>query len=408
VALDVSPAARRRLRIRQDLPTAHPPVFDEIEALLAQVPDPVDLGSEEVVGSITAVAGLRNRLDAILTGLAGEADTRKLGQVFAAGTTGTLIAAATGTDPAAGSAQVLDARALRDMPYVAAAYRDGLICGRHVHALREAAGRITGFADIEEGLAGLAAQIEPAQLRRYLDILIAQCLPEDPDHDLAAQRAKRGVGLSELPNGLFRLSGYLDGIEGQRLRDALLAFSERGGPDDTRDPAQRRADALADLVSVAQAATRPLGVSGLTVLIDLEQLPAGLTAHLEDGKTLGPQAFERLSCTVALACLFGVKRSGTFVPLAMGRAARRATAGQWAALIARDRGCIRCGKTPRGCEAHHIVHWKDGGLTDISNMVLLCSRCHHDLHAGVYTVTMNPDGIPIITVNRGPPLSHTG
>jgi hypothetical protein len=209
--------------------------------------------------------------------------------------------------------------------------------------------------------------------------------------------------LSQLPSGLFRLDGHLDSVEGRRLRDALLAFTDRGGANDPRDAKQRRADALADIVSIAQANTRPLGVSGLSVLIDLDTLPAGIRAQFDDGGLLGPATFDLLSCSAALACIFGVNRPGGFVPLELARTARRASAAQWAALIARDRGCIRCGKPPRGCEAHHILHWKHGGTTDLSNLVLLCSRCHHDLHMGIYTVTMGHDGIPIITVNRGPP-----
>jgi len=27
------------------------------------------------------------------------------------------------------------------------------------------------------------------------------------------------------------------------------------------------------------------------------------------------------------------------------------------------------------CDAHHVVHWADGGTTALSNLVLLC--CHH-------------------------------
>ncbi len=79
---------------------------------------------------------------------------------------------------------------------------------------------------------------------------------------------------------------------------------------------------------------------------------------------------------------------------------------QWRSLIARDRGCIRCGRAPRFCQAHHIHHWRHGGTTDLSNMVLLCSTCHHDLHHGHYTVTMN-NGIPTITTTstRSPPLT---
>jgi len=100
---------------------------------------------------------------------------------------------------------------------------------------------------------------------------------------------------------------------------------------------------------------------------------------------------------------FGINTTGGFVPLAMGRAARRATAAQWGALIARDRGCVRCGRSPRLCEAHHILHWRHGGLTDVSNLALLCSRCHHDLHHGRFTITMTPDGLPEIHTSRGPP-----
>jgi 5-methylcytosine-specific restriction endonuclease McrA len=73
------------------------------------------------------------------------------------------------------------------------------------------------------------------------------------------------------------------------------------------------------------------------------------------------------------------------------------SAAQWAALIARDRGCIRCGRSPRHCHAHHIIHWKDGGRTDLQNLALLCSRCHNDLHHGHYTITMNTHTIPVIT-----------
>jgi hypothetical protein len=42
-------------------------------------------------------------------------------------------------------------------------------------------------------------------------------------------------------------------------------------------------------------------------------------------------------------------------------------------------------------------------LTDLQNLVLMCSRCHHDLHHGHYTITMQPNGVPTITTTRGPP-----
>ncbi|MEZ5184121.1 MAG: DUF222 domain-containing protein [Candidatus Nanopelagicales bacterium] len=401
--LEVSRQALRRTRIREALPTDHPAILDHIEALLDALPDPLDLGEDDLVGSLRITSRLRNRLDAYQVDLAGTADAMHVARSQHAGTTGTMVAAATGTNPAIGSAIVGTARALRTLPHVADAFRAGTITSLHVHALRNAAGRITDFAQIEQALVEVATSVDPAELRRILTLLIGQCHPEAPDADQKAQRDKRGLSLSETPGGMFRLDGWLDALEGRRLRDALSAFTDRGGAGDTRTPTQARADALADIICAANANTRPLGVSGLSVLVDIENLPEGIGATLDDGQLLGPEYFDLLSCTTACAVIFGVKRNDSFVPLALGRARRRASVAQWAALIARDRGCIRCGRSPRFCEAHHIVHWRHGGLTDLSNLVLMCSRCHHDLHNGHYTITMDTHGVPTITATRGPP-----
>ena len=69
-------------------------------------------------------------------------------------------------------------------------------------------------------------------------------------------------------------------------------------------------------------------------------------------------------------------------PLWVGRAARNVTAAQWRALVVRDRHCaVRgCHRRPAQCQAHHVRHWLDGGLTDLDNLVLLCHQHHHDHH----------------------------
>jgi hypothetical protein len=351
-------------------------------------------------------ARLRNRLEAYLVDLAGTADATHLAQSLRAGSTGMLVATAIGDNPAVGSAMVGTARALRTLPYVAEAFRAGALTCHHVQALRNAAPRITDFEAIEQAVVALASAVEPAELHRILTLLMGQCTPDAPDADLGAQRAKRGLSLSQTPGGMFRLDGWLDALEGRRLRDALAAFTDRGGAGDTRTATQARADALADLLAAASANTRPLGVSGVSILVDIQALPDGIGAALDDGQPLGPASFDLLSCTAACAVIFGITRGDTFVPLALGRSQRRATRWQWAALIARDRGCIRCGRSPRFCEAHHILHWRHGGLTDLSNLALLCSRCHHDLHHGLYTITLDPHGVPVITATRGPPPAH--
>ncbi|MFN8128894.1 MAG: DUF222 domain-containing protein [Candidatus Nanopelagicales bacterium] len=408
MSLEISHNAHRRARIRESLPTEHPKLLDQIGELTAKLPDPAELSLEELAGSLGVAGRLVNQLEAWLTTVAAEADTRKASQVLCAGTTGTMVAAALNTTPSVGSGMVATGRALRDLPAVAEAYRAGAIGTRQVLALQHAAPRIEDFPSNEPWLVEIASQVDSHELRRLLDVLITQSIPEGADLDHLAQREKRGVSLNERQDGMWKLDGLLDAITGNKLNDLLQPLMAKEGADDPRGPKQRRADALDDVISLARANRSPLGVSGLTVLVDIDGLPDGFQAALEDGNVLGPDTFDLLSCSVAMSVIFGINRPKGFEPLQLARTARRASKDQWTALKARDKGCVRCGKPPRYTEAHHIIHWKDGGLTDLRNLVLLCARCHHDLHLGYFNVIMGDDGIPILIQGRGPPGKRTG
>ncbi|MEV4317383.1 HNH endonuclease signature motif containing protein [Actinocrispum sp. NPDC049592] len=49
-------------------------------------------------------------------------------------------------------------------------------------------------------------------------------------------------------------------------------------------------------------------------------------------------------------------------------------------MVLRDEGCAfpGCAKPASVCDAHHIQHWADNGVTHIDNLVLLCPH-HHRL-----------------------------
>ncbi len=34
------------------------------------------------------------------------------------------------------------------------------------------------------------------------------------------------------------------------------------------------------------------------------------------------------------------------------------------------------------CDIHHLTEWRDGGATDLVNLLPLCSRHHHLIHEG--------------------------
>ncbi len=395
----VSAAASRRARIRSRLPREHPQELDLVAAAIAGLTDPTSLSVNELAGSMAVTAVLRNQLDAYLTGLAGAADTAKASQVLRAGTTGTLVASATGCTPAAGSAMVAAARALRHHPHVETAYRAGSISSTHVTVITRAGATLPGFAALEPAVVACAAATDPVEVRRVLEVIADQIAPGKPELDAAAQHARRGLYLSARPSGMWRISGLLDDTTGSKLADLLASFT---APSDTLDdttPAQRRADALDTLVDAAAANTRPLGVSAVSVLVDVDKLPDG--AVLDDGTVLTSTQYDLLACAAVVSIILGTRRSGTFVPLALGRTRRRASAAQWAALTARDRGCLGCGRAPRFCHAHHIIGWAAGGLTDLDNLCLLCPRCHADLHHGRYTISMT-GGLPTITPTKPP------
>ncbi|MEZ5186375.1 MAG: DUF222 domain-containing protein [Candidatus Nanopelagicales bacterium] len=401
---EVSRGARRRARIRAELPTDPPLALVEVSTAIDALPDPEFLCAEERAAAITAAARQRNRLDAYLCDLAGSADRHGDAQVLHAGTTGTLVAAATGSATAVGSAIVMTAAALRDLPVVAEAFREGDLSGAHVHAITSHAETISEFKDLEPAVVQLATQTDPTEVGRILRVVAdAETDGDRGDLDYAVQRGKRSLRITARANGMWRLEGLLDEISGAAVANALAAFTAPRDSHDTTTANQRRADALTDIADATIANSKPLGTNAVSILVDIDQLPDGQGAHLTDDIALTPATFDLLSCTAVCSVILGVIRADTFVPLALGRSARIANAAQWAALIARDRGCIRCGRAPRYCQAHHIIHWKNGGLTNLSNLALLCSRCHHDLHDSRYTITMDTHGVPHITPNRGPP-----
>ncbi|MEI8408057.1 MULTISPECIES: HNH endonuclease signature motif containing protein [unclassified Kribbella] len=104
----------------------------------------------------------------------------------------------------------------------------------------------------------------------------------------------------------------------------------------------------------------------ISVTIDFEALKAATataTGELVFGGTLSAAAIRRLACDAeVLPIVLGSKSQ----PLDVGTSERFVTRAMRQALNARDKGCVVCGAPPIQCEAHHLIHWIDGGITAVS------------------------------------------
>ena len=312
------------------------------------------------------------------------------------------------TGPQAGGL-VHTARALRDhLPGTAAAFRDGRISLEHVEAIRKAHRRLDDwFEKIEAPVADYATEHDVREVRRMIAGLIDQYDPTDPE-DTEDERDHRYVSLSPMMDGWYRIDGMLDPATGQLVATAIDTFSARSGEDDPRTPKQRRADALAEIADRAlNLVDRSSGAAAVTLTITVDQLHNGHAVYWPDGLHVSATDLDIHTCTanVTYVAGFPTDTPPRWEPLAVGFSQRYATPAQRRALAVRDGGCVHPGCTvrPERCIAHHIVHWRDGGPTDLPNLVLLCDYHHRQVHLDRIEVTIHNGVYSTAKPQRAPP-----
>ena len=213
------------------------------------------------------------------------------------------------------------------------------------------------------------------------------------ENDAQVKAAHRSLTKSKGPVGLARYTWLLD-EEGAAVVDAAVDALAKPKPDedtgehDQRSPETRRADALLDLVR--RAVEAPEGTprqpkTTVVVTVPLEVLEgrrrgAGLTPT---GEVLTAGTVRRLSCDGQLVPVVLGTRGEV---LDQGEAIRLFNRAQIRHLWLRDQHCSfpGCSKPSAWCDAHHLVHWTDGGPTDIWNAALLCRAHHSVVHSHRY------------------------
>lgn len=213
------------------------------------------------------------------------------------------------------------------------------------------------------------------------------------------QIAQRSFTISRCTDGMFRGRIVLPPAEGAQVQAVVQAYNsprtskDPTAPvdDDGRSPEQRSADVLAGLFAAhARSGETPRpGGRPPTLLVAVTQ--ADLDAHaegrpgvceiVETGEIVPVQLAARMTCDAFIQTAL-IDDDGHV--LKMGRRKRLFTAIQRLAIILRDKSCQGegCGAPASWNDVHHVRTWADGGPTDIDNGILLCTRCHQDVHAG--------------------------
>ena len=113
-------------------------------------------------------------------------------------------------------------------------------------------------------------------------------------------------------------------------------------------------------------------------------------AALQDkgGKSdLPVESVRRIACD---ADLVAVTRDAKGNLLNLGRKHRVVSPQLKRALLARDKCCTYPSYShEQFLEAHHVMHWADGGETSLDNTRLICNRHHRLLHEGGFTIHKN-------------------
>jgi hypothetical protein len=337
---------------------------------------------EVLFDEVAELVGQRNAIDGRLVEIVAELDRDELCGATGARSIAALVAWKTGIAPRNAETVVAVARRLEQFPRCAQGMCEGRLSLDQVGVIAEHA------ADgSDEHYAELAASATVRQLRTAVK-LAPRPEPEtrpEPERFISRTEADEHI--------TWRIR--LPRLDAAKLDTALQAHHDAVVTDWRRDhdidgegeqapPFPDLVDAFMSLVEAGwdtEAARRPHGLH-TTVAVHLNVTDRIAALHL--GPVLSEDDRRYLLCDAT--CEVWFERQGQ--PVGVGRSTRTISRRLRRALEHRDRCCVvpGCGAT-RGLHAHHIVHWEDGGPTDLDNLVLVCPYHHRLHHRGGITIT---------------------
>jgi hypothetical protein len=268
---------------------------------------------------------------------------------------------------------------------------------------------------MEPILVEAAETLDPGRMRTLTQ---STRLHLDPDGVLADDNhahENRWFECEQSYGGAWFLRGQLDAEAGALLKKAIDTLSHGLTPGETRSGSQRRADALVELAATQLRCGDHRDVHGqrphLTLTVSAEALrgdPDAAPAMLSGVGPIHPATARRIACdavrTVVTVAPPAAATGSAWaavdapvVPLSVGRKTRTVPASMRTALTVRDNGCRfpGCDRPPAWTDGHHIIHWDDGGPTELDNLVSLCRSHHRRVHDEGWRIHI-ADGVAVV------------
>ncbi len=309
-------------------------------------------------------------------------------------------------------------------PVFAEALADGRIAVEHLDEFGRGLRRLepadrAGLAAQAERLLRIAEQVTPREFAKSVGNEVRRVQRDDGEARLTRQqRATRLRTWTDRDSGMWRMSGAFDPETALRLDAALRAmleakFAEPTPPGAPSDPIEKqdflRAHALIDIINGngVRLARPEFIVVVDTTTPGRPSVDWGLPIELPHRVLL--DLFGRADVETV------VVRNGVVLhapgEMNLGRSTRLASRHQRRVLRALYATCAVPGCSVRfdNCKIHHVVWFRNGGATDLGNLLPVCSTHHHVVHEGGWLLQLKADRSLRITrpdgtvMSTGPP-----
>ena len=280
------------------------------------------------------------------------------------------------------------ARALAQMPAVAEQAVTGQIVTSGVKLLTRARDRHPEeFVHHEPVLADAATYLNARDLRIAVEHWDQQVDYETALSSVEDDAESRELFFSQTYQGKWDIQGRFGVSDGHVIHTALRGYIQRTylDSDDKRSMPERLADASVGIHQHWLDHNNTVETSGgekphITVTVDYNTLTGNNKQLPElDGHPIDPETLRRWACDAGIVRII---TNGDSQPIDVGRRTRTIPPALRRALDHRDGGCAweGCGAPASWCDAHHIIHWANGGDTNLDNTQLLCRKHHTATH----------------------------